>query len=126
MNAAENDNDDPIVGFRKANNRLSLNYRQSALNAEGLRIMRMLSDSSNLVTSQADKIKRTILYLYEENVDSNSDDSSAQLNFCRGEEDSNFGISDSSDESSISQFDFIIFLTIFTEEKKRSYCVFIF
>ena len=91
---------DPIVGYRQAKNKLSLNYRQSALNAEGLRVMRMLMESSDIISSRSDEIKVMILSIYEEMCETSDDESSDALSIFMNAVNNSFDISDSSEESS--------------------------
>ena len=100
-----NDNDDPIVGYRAPFNRLPLNYRQSALNAEGIRVMRMLSDASEIESSQADDIKMTILLMYEEMTCIEDENSSSPWIIQNNRDTDSFELSDSSDDSSNASID---------------------
>ena len=96
-----NDNDDPVVGFRAPFNRLSLNYRQSALNAEGMRVMRMISDASDIESSQADDIKMTVILMYEEMSCIEDDNSSSSWMMHNNDDSDSFELSDLPDDSSI-------------------------
>ena len=71
-----NDNEDPVVGFRAPYNRLSLNRRQSGLNAEGIRIVRMLYSGIKVNRSLSDQIKITILDAYLHQDTYNDEESS--------------------------------------------------
>ena len=95
-----NNNDNPIVGYRAPLNCLSLNYRQSAVNAEGMRVMRMLSDVSEIKSSQADDIKMTIILMYEEMSSIEYVDNSSEWIIQNNRDTDSFELSDSSDDSS--------------------------
>ena len=114
-----NVDDGPIVGYRQPKNKVLLNYRKSALNTKGLRVMRMLSKSSDIISPQADKIKMMIICIYEEMCKVTDDDSSVALSWFLNCNNNIYKISDLSEDGSVIDIDLSSKINVILKSKAK-------